>query len=72
MDLSLLHPAAFPVLTFVALLILLEVGWQLGRQKHHRSGNTQVNGIAARERRRVRAARSAAGVHVRECCPRLS
>ncbi len=49
MNLLLLHPAAFPVLTFLALLLLLEVGWRLGRREHRRSGNTHVKGIGALE-----------------------
>jgi len=49
MTLLLLHPAAFAVLTFMALLLLLEVGWRLGRREHRRSGNTHVKGIGALE-----------------------
>lgn len=49
MNLLLLHPAAFPVLTFLALLLLLELGWRLGRREHRRSGNTHVKGIGALE-----------------------
>jgi hypothetical protein len=49
MNLLLLHPAAFPVITFIALLLLLEIGWRLGRREHRRSGNTHVKGIGALE-----------------------